>query len=216
MFVTLSPMQPEPTVRDRLLDATFEVASTHGLSRLSVGDVAKAAGLSRQTLYKHFGSREDLISQTVLREAGRLVEGALAAAEDEPDPMAALEGAIAEALRRVRSHPLLDRLVATEPEALLPLLIDGDSSVLSAVDLICRQMLEERLPHLDEASVRAAADLLSRMLVSYSVRPPADQPEVVARSLALALWGSLGAPGHDDTSLAPTRTPATPPAPATR
>lgn len=187
-------MEPEPTVRDRLLDATFEVAATHGLSRLSVGDVAKAAGLSRQTLYKHFSSREDLISQTVLREAGRLVEGALAAAEPHDDPLASLESAIAEALRQVRNHPLLDRLVATEPEALLPLLIDGESSVLSVVDLICRQMLEDRLPDLPEPDVRSAADLLSRMLISYSVRPPEAEPEAVARFLSLALWGALAAP----------------------
>lgn len=185
-------METDRGARDRLLDATLDVASTHGLSRLSMGDVAKRAGLSRQTLYKHFASREELVSQTVLREAGRLVEGALAAADGVDDPLLALEGSIAEALRQVRGHPLLDRLVATEPEALLPLLIDGDSQVIPAVDLICRQMLEQRLPGLDDAAVRAAADLLSRMLVSYSVRPPDATPEVVAHSLALAVVGALG------------------------
>lgn len=185
-------METGPSVRERLLDATLDVASTHGLSRLSVGDVAKRAGLSRQTLYKHFASREDLISETVLREASRLVEGALAAAGPDDDPMTSLERSVAEALRQVRDHPLLDRLVATEPEALLPLLIDGDSSVLPAVDLICRQMLEQRLPGFDETAIRAAADLLSRMLVSYSVRPPDASPEAVAHSLSLAVVGALG------------------------
>lgn len=199
-------MPDEPTVQERLLDATLDVAATHGLARLSVGDVAKRAGLSRQTLYKHFASREELVSRTVLREAGRLVEGALAAASTDDDPLTALEAGIAEALRQVRHHPLLDRLLATEPESLLPLLIDGESSVLPAVDLICRQLLEERLPHLDASEVRAGADLLSRMLVSYSVRPPEARPEEVARFLSQAIVGAIGSAVVDPAEpLAPAR-----------
>lgn len=198
-------MPDEPTVRERLLDATLDVAADHGLARLSVGDVAKRAGLSRQTLYKHFGSKDELVGATVLREASRLVEGALAAADLDDDPVMALESGIAEALRQVRHHPLLDRLVATEPEALLPLLIDGDSSVLPAVELICRQLIEQRLPELDEAGVRAGADLLSRMLVSYSVRPPDAAPEAVARFLSHAVIGALVAPTEPTR---PTRPPS--------
>lgn len=173
--------------QERLLDAALEVAATHGLSRLSVGDVAKAAGLSRQTLYKHFGSREDLVAQMVLREAGRMVEEIILASEAHEDPLESLEAAIVRALEVVRDHPLLDRLLATEPEALLPLIVDGDGSVLDAVDLIARQMLEARLPDLSEEQVRAGADLLSRMLVSYAVRPPSQDPAVVAKVLSTAV-----------------------------
>lgn len=184
-------MDEARSVTDRLLDAALEVAAMHGLSRLSVGDVAKRAGLSRQTLYKHFGSREELISQTVLREAGRIVEQVIAAAETEDEPQASLERAIVETLTAVRDHPLLDRLVATEPEALLPLLIDGRSSVLDAISLICRQVLDGRLPEVAEDQTRAAADVLGRMLVSYAVRPPTDDPRVIARFLSDAIIGGL-------------------------
>ena len=163
----------------------------HGLSRLSVGDVAKRAGLSRQTLYKHFASRDDLIAQTVLREAGRIVEQVIAASETEDDPEASLEAAVLEALHAVRSHALLDRLLATEPEALLPLLIDGTGSVQGAVHLVCHQMLESRLPEHSEAQVRVGADLLSRMLLSYAVRPPEGDPELVARILAHAVMAGI-------------------------
>ena len=179
------------SVPERLLDAALEVAAIHGISRLSVGDVAKRAGLSRQTLYKHFASREDLIAQTVLREAGRMVEAVITAAEAHDDPVESLQVAIVETLQLVRTHPLLDRLLTTEPEALLPLLIDGQGSVLGAVQLICRQMLESRLPALTDDQVGAGADLLSRMLVSYAVRPPEGDPEAVARYLSHAVVGGL-------------------------
>lgn len=183
-----------PSVRDQLLDAALDVAAMHGIARLSVGDVAKRAGYSRQTLYKHFGSREELIAQTVLREAGRMVEQVIAAAEQHDEPMASLETAIVTTLRLVRGHPLLDRLLATEPEALLPLLIEGEGSVLDALDLICRQMLESRIPELRAEQVAAGADLLSRMLLSYAVRPPEQSPESIARFLSTAVVAGVVAP----------------------
>lgn len=186
-------MEEQSPVPERLLDASLEVAAMHGLSRLSVGDVAKRAGLSRQTLYKHFASRDDLISQTVLREAGRIVEQVVAASETEEDPEASLEAAVLEALRALRSHPLLDRLLATEPEALLPLLIDGTGSVQGAMQLVCRQMLESRLPEQSESQVGVGADLLSRTLLSFAVRPPEGDPVLVARFLAHALMAGITA-----------------------
>jgi AcrR family transcriptional regulator len=184
-------MTTGPTAEERLLDATLEVAAVHGISRLSVGDVAKRAGLSRQTLYKHFASREELVSRTVMREAGRIVELVIAAAALHDDPATSLEAAILESLLLVRDHPLLDRLVATEPEALLPLLIDGQGAVLGAVRAISQQIIEERVPEASEAEAHSAADLLSRMLISYTVRTPDRPPEQVARFLSNAIVAGL-------------------------
>lgn len=194
-------MAPDPeattvaSVPERLLDAAVEVAADHGLARLSVADVAKRAGLSRQTLYKHFATRDELVAQAVLREAGAMVEAVIAAAEVHEDPIDSLEAAILTSLEVARTHPLLDRLLATEPEALLPLLIDGEGSVLGAIDVIARRMLEARMPELSDAQVRAGADLLSRMLVSYGVRPPATDAATVARVLSTAVVaGVVAAP----------------------
>jgi len=199
IFVNLSPMTTGPTAEERLLDATLEVAAVHGISRLSVGDVAKRAGLSRQTLYKHFASRDELVSRTVLREAGRMVELVIAAAALHDDPIASLEAAVLETLHLVRDHPLLDRLIATEPEALLPLLIDGQGAVLGAIRAISEQIIEERVPEATGAEAHSAADLLSRMLISYAVRSPDRPPEEVARFLSTAIVAGLTvapAPAH--------------------
>jgi AcrR family transcriptional regulator len=174
----------EPTVRERLLDATLYVAEMHGISRLSVGDVAKRAGLSRQTLYKHFASRDELVANAVMREAGRMVEQVIAASAGFDDPEQSLQAAILEMLRLARTHPLLDRLVATEPEALLPLLIDGRGSVLAIVRDIAQQILVDRMDGVPERAAGLAADILSRTLVSYAVRPPDASPEATAQFLA--------------------------------
>lgn len=187
-------MTETPSVRDRLLDATIEAASIHGLSRLSVGDVAARAGLSRQTLYKHFPNKDALVAEAVLREAQAMVVQIVAAAESLDDPQASLEAAILLTLRLTREHPLLDRLVRTEPEALLPLLIGDGGVVAVAVRSVVEQIIGERLPDLDPVEIRRVADLLSRVLISYAVSAPDDPPEVVASFVATLVTSGLSDP----------------------
>lgn len=179
-------MPEDASTRDRLLDAAVEAAAIHGLAKLSMGDVAKRAGLSRQTLYKHFASKDVLIEQAVLRESATLVAQILAAEAAAPadDPVASLEAAILATLRLTREHPLLDRLVRTEPEALLPLLIGDVGPVAGAVRGIVEQIVRQRLPELTDVETRRAADVLARLLISYAVSAPDDPPEVVAAFVA--------------------------------
>jgi AcrR family transcriptional regulator len=186
--------EDSPT-RDRLLDAAVDAAAIHGLARLSVGDVAKQAGLSRQTLYKHFASRDELVEQAVLRETASLVAEILAAeaAAPDDDPTASLEAAILATLRLTREHPLLDRLVRTEPEALLPLLVGDVGPVTGAVRSIVEQIVRQRIPGLTDVETRRAADVVTRLLVSYAVSAPDDPPEVVATFVASVVTNGVAA-----------------------
>jgi len=47
--------------RTRILDATVEMLEEHGGRGVRMGDIAKAAGISRQAVYLHFASRADLL-----------------------------------------------------------------------------------------------------------------------------------------------------------
>jgi len=179
------------SARDRLLDAALEAAAIHGLAKLSVGDVARQAGLSRQTLYKHFASKEALVGETILREAQRMVVEIVAAADAEPDPQRSLEVAILTTLQVARDHPLLDRLVRTEPEALLPFLVADGGLVGVSVRAVVERILDEKVPELPAVTLRRVADMVSRLLISYAVNAPDDPPEVVAESLAAMLTGGL-------------------------
>ncbi|MFF5208872.1 TetR/AcrR family transcriptional regulator [Streptosporangium sp. NPDC000396] len=46
--------------RDRILDAAAHVMRVHGLARATTREIAKAAGYSEATLYKHFRDKVDL------------------------------------------------------------------------------------------------------------------------------------------------------------
>jgi TetR/AcrR family transcriptional regulator of autoinduction and epiphytic fitness len=54
--------------RDRTLGAALEVFGRHGFRKTSMEDVARAAGISRQGLYLHFSSKEQLFRAAVRQE----------------------------------------------------------------------------------------------------------------------------------------------------
>ena len=183
------PDTAEPSIRQRLLDAALETASINGLAKLSVGDVARRADLSRQTLYRYFPSKDALVAELVVAETTTLMEQVITAAVPHEDPQQALEAALLAALLATREHPLLDRLLRTEPEALLPLLTTDTSPVMSQVRAVVEVILAERTPDLavDAVAMRRFADILTRLLVSYAISAPDDPPEVVAHFVSMFL-----------------------------
>lgn len=178
---------------ERILDATLATVSAHGLARLSLEDVAREAAVSRQTVYRYFGSKEALVTEMILREEETFIASVLEAAAAHTDVRAAIEAAIARALLAAREHPLLDRLLATEPEALLPFLTTGGGPVLSAARPILEGLLGSRLPTAEAAQVRRVADLATRLFISYAINPPDETlPEVASGLAGLILDGLEG------------------------
>jgi len=177
-----------PTIEQRLLAAALEAATIHGISKLSMGDVARRAELSRQTLYRYFPSKDALLAAVVTTETTQLIDQVVGAARDLDDPRASLEAGLLAALRVVRDHPLLDRLVRTEPEALLPLLTAESSPAMVQVRSIVELLVAERRPPgLDDVALRRFADVVARLLISYAISAPDDPPEVVAHYVSVFL-----------------------------
>ena len=198
-------MTAGPTIPQRLLDAALEAATIHGIAKLSMGDVARRADLSRQTLYRYFPSKDALVAAVVLAETTKLIEQVVGAATAEEDPQAALEAGLTAALTVLRHPPLLDRLVRTEPEALLPLLVAEGSPVMVQVRAVVEAILDEGspTPQTDPVARRRLADVVTRLLVSYAVSAPDDPPDVVAHYLSLFLVHGAADSGGTPLEVAP-------------
>ena len=48
-----------------IIEAAFEVFSRYGVQKSSMNDLAKEAGISRQTLYKSFSNKDDVLTATI-------------------------------------------------------------------------------------------------------------------------------------------------------
>ena len=182
-----------PTVQGHILAAVVDVATTFGISRLSVGDVARRAGLSLPTLYRHFPSKDELVAHAVVHETAVLIEQVVAATRLHADPQQAIQAGLETALAATRAHPLLDRLLRTEPEALLPLVTQQHGPVMTHVRQAVTTIFAERFPTADPARLALAADTATRLLISYAISAPAQSPAHVSRFLASALTEALRA-----------------------
>ncbi|MEY3360344.1 MAG: hypothetical protein RL531_63, partial [Actinomycetota bacterium] len=82
-----------PSTEQRLLDATLACLARHGIAKTTLDDVARAAGVSRATLYRYFPGKQVLLSAAVATEAARMVaaiDAAGAAADDLEDAVVAM------------------------------------------------------------------------------------------------------------------------------
>lgn len=179
--------------RQSVLDAALALLADRGVGKLTLEDVAGEAGVSRQTVYRHFGSREGLISAVILREEERLIARMTRRASQAGlSTESAIHAAIEEALIAAREHPLLDRLLASEPETLLPFLTMNHGPVLSAARPVVEELLHDRLPDVPRDQLAADADALTRLIVSYAISPGEAPPQATAKRLAdLACRGLL-------------------------
>src|SRR5882757_1499002 len=66
-------------LRHSILDGMRDMLLTRDWSSITLSDVARAAGISRQTIYNEFGSRQGLAEGYALRLADRLVDAIHAA-----------------------------------------------------------------------------------------------------------------------------------------
>lgn len=163
----------------------------YGIARLSLEDVARRAGLSRQTVYRYFPSKGVLLEATVLREERVFLANMTSAADRHRELEPALRAAIEAALRTGRDHVVLNRLRATEPTALVALVLGDSGPVLSAARQALEEVLRGWLPKAPKARLTVATDAVARLLVSFVVNPPADPPAQVAGRLAQLLVHGL-------------------------
>ena len=80
-----------PRPRDRIVDTARDLFRKHGLRGIGVDAIAETAGTNKMTLYRHFGSKDDLIVEClrgVAEGAERIWAGFEAA--HPGDPMAQL------------------------------------------------------------------------------------------------------------------------------
>jgi AcrR family transcriptional regulator len=154
--------------RARIMLAAARHCEDVGLRRATMEDVARAAGLGRATLYRHFQSKDALVRAVILAETEAFfaaLDNAIADCATDEDRLA--EG-FAFALHYVRAHALLNKLLRSEPETLLPYLVGGDELIAAATDLVCARVHGEAGR---SRQGRENAELLVRLVLSLALTP---------------------------------------------
>src|SRR5260370_37532796 len=78
--------RPTPGPRQRLLDAAADLFYRQGIGAVGVDLVSKAAGVSKRTLYQQFGSKDQLVAQSLEAHGIAILGMYLPAAGDDLPP----------------------------------------------------------------------------------------------------------------------------------
>lgn len=134
---------PSPAVlSDPVLLAAYEALINYGLSRATLTDVAKRAGVSRMTVYRRYETLSQLMSAVLTAELVSLLAIASEEAREGNDAQR-LSALVAEASRLIAEHPLMSRLLALEPESLLPVIVERRGSTQMAAEAALAAMITE-------------------------------------------------------------------------
>lgn len=117
-------MRRMPADRDQIVAAALACFAERGMRATSISDVARRAGVSRATAYRLAGGKEDLVAAVARAEVARF--GAeLTRAIDWRAPFAAVaRQTIGFALDWLNDHAALQRVLRSEPEQIVDLIVE--------------------------------------------------------------------------------------------
>jgi AcrR family transcriptional regulator len=182
-------------VRDALIAAARELTVAHGWKNVGMAQVARAAGVSRQTVYNEFDGRAGLAGALVLSEVGRFVADVRTHLFAQGgDIRAAAHAAILHTLREAAGNPLVHAILAgpsAEADELLPFLTTRSGAVLATAGAVIEEWAARFVPEVDPPVLALAADAIVRLTISHVVLPRTS-PEESATALAEVFARLLG------------------------
>jgi len=144
--------------RAALLEGARRAVEVGG-TKITMAQVAAAAGVAKATLYNHFRTRDDVYAAVLVAQVDEIA----AAASERED----FVGALAEAARLVAQHPALRKVVAEDPAILVGLLSVHGAELSAAA----RAHVSEALQRSGCSTTQAAVGLVASFLASQIFTP---------------------------------------------
>jgi AcrR family transcriptional regulator len=179
-------------LRDRLLDAGRDQLGERTWAQVTMAEIATAAGVSRQTLYNEFGTRDEFAQALVIREGSRFLDAVEEAIDENAgDPRAALSAALERFLTIARDDPFVRLLLGDDGTGgLLPLVSTQSLPVIDWATGRLVQAMGTHWPGVADPDLQDLADTVVRLAISH-VAAPRQAPPRTASSITRLLAPSI-------------------------
>ena len=158
-------------IAGRICDAALTCIARWGVTKTTLEDVAREAGVGRATIYRTFHGGKGHVLQAVLaRETTRFLDGVEAAIAAEDDLEDVVVAGVTAAARQLAGHDALNFLLAHEPDVVLPhVAFQRMGDLFDVVARFADPHLARFLP--DPEHRARAAEWLARVVLTYVFNP---------------------------------------------
>jgi AcrR family transcriptional regulator len=160
-------------LRNTLLDGASKELATRPWSEITMSEIARAAGVSRQTVYNEFGSRPVFAQALVLREAGRFIDAVQSTiAANAEDPRLALQATFELFLTVAAENPLVNAIVSGEgADELIALFTTRGETLVEMASARLTDVLLASWPAVAADDAELIGECLVRLAISYAALP---------------------------------------------
>lgn len=153
-------------VRSRIIEASADLVSEVGFTGLTISAAARAAGVSRPTVYAHFGTLEDLASGVMKFGSARVISRIIDKAKGASTAADFVVETLIAARTEFRNEPLLAPFVSPERT---PVGYDRDDIAGARAVEMARSFLEPLLGYAPErvADLDEIAEMMLRLVGSF-------------------------------------------------
>lgn len=180
----------EEIMKNRLMDGCIACIHNKGVEKISIRDIAEAAGVARQTVYKHFKNKHEILAAAFQREG---LAFALQVADYIRD-IHELEDKFVYGFIYVVEHISQNPILAEVTSSGSTFLADVGMQYFNYADFgkIVFQQVFSQYPQLDAQS-ETISELLIRNSLSYTAMPgPPKSPEAFERYIRERLIPGIG------------------------
>ncbi len=169
-------------LRDSVLDAMRELLLSRDWSAITLADVAGAAGISRQTIYNEFGSRQGLAQGYAMRLADRLASLVDSAIYSNVGDIytAFLEGFRAFFTESAADPLVISLLTGVAKPDLLQLITTDSGEIITHCSQRLTASFMDSWVKASEADAGILARAIVRLAMSYVSMPPEADHDVAA------------------------------------
>ncbi len=185
---------------DRIVTVAAAQIARHGLDRLSLDDVARAAGCSRATVYRHVGGKTAIVDAVLARNI-RKVTSDIQRAVESADARRRAVTAITASLTAIRNDPVVSAMVATMSPASLGSYLTASSEISRSASAFTGLADD------------TAAQWISRVVMAFLFWPtadPAQESEMIERFVYPVLKDAndsrVSASATSESTISPART----------
>jgi AcrR family transcriptional regulator len=168
-----------PTLNDaRILDTTLDLVQIRGIDGFTVDDIAKKARLNRTTIFRRFGTKDEVLKRMITREIDNFRYQMAELTTTGKDGLTTIVECVDLAVTTGRTHPLARSLADNQTGWLIETLRSPRGGLLAEAKTLMATFIVLALtdhPNHDIA-VDQIADLLLHLLIGYVFVPESALP----------------------------------------